>query len=85
MAIVKPLKVNVDNIDLDTMELFESVSEELTNTGRVNAARFKELLAAMFEDWTIADAGKVTRIEMPQILGAIGDAFDQIPLESESE
>lgn len=83
--IVKPLKVNVDNIDLDTMELFESVQAEVATTGRVKASAFKALIAAMFEDWTIVEAGKITRVEMPQVLEAISGAFNTIPLDTESE
>jgi hypothetical protein len=85
MAILKPLKTNPDNIDLDTLELFEQVQEQLQVTGRVNTGNFKRLIAGMFEDWTIADAGKVTRAEMPQLIEALGKVFDTVPLESESE
>jgi hypothetical protein len=85
MAILKPLKTNPDNIDLDALELFEQVQEELSNTGRVKTADFKRLIAAMFEDWTVAEAGKITRGEMPQIIEALGKVFDTVPLESDGE
>lgn len=85
MTIVKPLKTNPDNIDLDTMELFEQVQEQLSTTGRVNTGDFKRLIAGIFEDWTVADAGKVTRGEMPQLMDALGKVFDTVPLDTESE
>jgi hypothetical protein len=85
MAILKPLKTNPDNIDLDTLELFEEVQEALATTGRVKTAVFKKLIAGIFEDWTDADAGKVTRAEMPQLIEALGKVFDTVPLDTESE
>ena len=85
MAIVKPLKTNPDNIDLDTMELFEQVQDELATTGRVKTADFKRLIAGIFEDWTAADAGKITRAEIPQMIEALGKVFDTVPLEDEGE
>lgn len=83
--IVKPLKTNPDNIDLDTFELFEQVQEQLSTVGRVNTGDFKRLVAGMFEGWTVADAGKLTRGEMADVIEALGKAFDTVPLESESE
>lgn len=85
MAIVKPLKTNPDNIDLDTLELFEQIQEEISTTGRPNIGAFKRLIAGMFEDWTLADAGKITRAEMPQIIDALGKVFDTVPLDTESD
>lgn len=83
MAILKPLKVNLDAIDLDTMELFEAVQDELATTGRVKASVFKRLIAGLFEEWTAEMAGKITRAEMPKIIEAIGEVFNNaVPLES---
>lgn len=83
MAILKPLKVNIDNVDLDTIELFEQVSDKAANDQRIKAGDVKRLFAAMFENWTEADAGKVTRLELPEVLRALSEAFDTaVPLES---
>lgn len=82
--IVKPLKCDPDKIDLDTLELFEAVQEQLATEGRAKTADFKRLIAGIFEDWTVADAGKITRGEMPQIIEALGKVFDNaVPTESE--
>jgi hypothetical protein len=67
MAIVKPLKTNPDNIDLDTLELFEQVQEELNNTSRAESGRLQAPDRGHVRGWTIADAGKITRAEMPQV------------------
>jgi hypothetical protein len=82
--IVKPLKINIDNIDMDTVELFEDVRDSVLATGRVRAADVKRLFSAMFEDWTEADAGKVTRSELPQVMEAISGALSAVPLDDES-
>lgn len=69
--IVKPLVVDLNVVDWDTLELFEQIQEQTQNGEHPKIRDLKRLVAGMFAGWTAEDAGKITQAESKQVLDTL--------------
>jgi hypothetical protein len=69
--IVKPMVVDLTVVDWDTLELFEVIQEQSQAGERPRIRDLKRLVAGMFVDWTLEDAGKISQAESKQVLDAL--------------
>ena len=75
MAIVKPLIIDKSQLDWDTLELLEEVNATVQAGGNPKVRDLKRLVAGVFVDWTLEDAGKITSGEAKEVFEAIKDQF----------
>ena len=84
MAITKPLIINKDELDWDTLELLEDVQALFKAEQAPRVRDLKRLVAGLFHDWTLEDAGKITNAEAKQIFESIGEQLS-VPKSSEAD
>lgn len=83
MAIAKPLIIALDEVDWDTLELLEIVQAKSQAGEQPTVGELKLLVAGLFQGWTLADAGKITRAEGQQVFEAIKEQLG-VPKSSDS-
>lgn len=71
--ITKPLTIDKTALDWDTLELLEDIQAQFQAGETPSVRALKRLIAGLFVDWTLADAGKITNAEAAQIFAAIGE------------
>lgn len=84
MAIVKPLIINKDELDWDTLELLEDVQALFKAEQAPRVRDLKRLVAGLFVDWTVEDAGKITNAEAKHIFESIGEQLS-VPKSSDTD
>lgn len=84
MAITKPLIIDKSKIDWDTLELLEDISARMQSGEQPKVRELKRLVAGVFVDWTLEDAGKITSEEAPAVFEAIKNGMT-VPKASASD
>ena len=77
--ITKPMIVDVPSLTWDALELLELLQEKAAAGEQPKVREMKQLVALVFTDWTLDDAGKITQAETKQVFDSIMAAFQDTP------
>jgi hypothetical protein len=75
--IAKPLIIDLENMSWDALEMLETMQERAAAGQQMKIREMRDLVAAVFVDWTREDTGKITQGETKQIFDAIVQAFQE--------